>query len=272
MDSASALMDKGTMRILILGGTGEASALARGLLAGPEPVSVTLSLAGRTSQPKAEAVPTRIGGFGGAEGLAAWLVRERTDLVIDATHPFAAHIGANAALACARTETRLLAIRRPAWTALAGDRWTNVPDMAAAARALGEDPARVFLTIGRQEVAAFAVAPQHDYVVRAIEAVELAVPRLTVIRARGPFDAAAEAAFLAERGIAVLVSKNSGGSATYGKIAAARTLGLPVIMVARPAKPDVPSVPDVAAALDWVTRHQTTGRSAHHAAGTLRGV
>lgn len=237
------------MRILILGGTGEASALVRGL---PVPLSVTLSLAGRTSRPKAEAVPTRTGGFGGAEGLADWIARERTDLVIDATHPFAARISANAARACARTGVPLLAIRRPAWAPKPGDRWILVQDMAAAVEALGQAPRHVFLTIGRQEVAAFAAAPQHAYVVRAIEVVDLAVPRLACIQARGPFDAAAEAAFLAEARIEVLVSKNSGGAATYGKIAAARTLGLPVVMVARPAKPDVPSVPDVAAALDWI--------------------
>lgn len=240
------------MRILILGGTGEASALVRGLLAHGERFALTLSLAGRTREPKAQAVPTRIGGFGGAEGLAAWLRQERTDLVIDATHPFAARIGANAARACAETGTRLLAIRRPAWMPQAGDRWIPVPDMAAAALALGPIPRRVFLTIGRQEVAAFAAAPQHDYVVRAIEPIDLAVPRLTAIQARGPFDAAAEAAFLTEREIEVLVSKNSGGDATAGKIAAARGLGLPVVMVSRPAKPDVPSVPDAAAALAWI--------------------
>jgi precorrin-6A/cobalt-precorrin-6A reductase len=132
---------------------------------------------------------------------------------------------------------------------VAGDRWTDVPDMAAAARALGPEPRRVFLTIGRQEVAAFAGAPQHDYVVRAIEDIVLPVPRLTSIQARGPFDEGAEAAFLAEGAIEILVSKNSGGSATYGKIAAARALGLPVVMVDRPEKPDVSSVPDAAAAL-----------------------
>lgn len=245
------------MRILILGGTGEASALVRGLLvrgllAAERPCAVTLSLAGRTSQPKAEPVPTRIGGFGGAEGLAAWLAQDRTDLVVDATHPFAARMSANAAEACARTGTPLLAIRRPAWSPVAGDRWTEVPDMATAARALGPAPRRVFLTIGRQEVGAFAAAPQHDYVVRAIEGIDLAVPRLTAIQARGPFDEAAEAAFLAGSAIEILVSKNSGGGATYGKIAAARALGLAVVMVARPEKPDVPSVPDAGGALAWI--------------------
>lgn len=146
------------MRILILGGTGEASALVRGLLARGLGGGVTLSLAGRTTRPKPEAVPIRIGGFGGPEGLAAWIAQDGTDLVVDATHPFAARIGANAARACASTGVPLLAIRRPAWVPQAGDRWIPVPDMAAAADALGAAPRRVFLTIGRQEVAAFAAA------------------------------------------------------------------------------------------------------------------
>ena len=248
------------MRILILGGTGEASALVRGLLALDAGFAPTLSLAGRTSQPKAEPVPVRTGGFGGPEGLAAWIAREGTDLVVDATHPFAARIGANAARACALTGVPLLAIRRPAWTPEAGDRWIGVPDMAAAAAALGPVPRRVFLTVGRQEVAAFAAAPQHDYVARAIEDLALAVPRFTAIRARGPFDAAAEAAFLVARGIDILVSKNSGGGATYGKIAAARALGLPVVMVSRPEKPAVPSVPDAAAALARIVALRPEGR------------
>lgn len=247
------------MRILILGGTGEASALVRGLPARAPGVAVTLSLAGRTRQPKVEAVPTRIGGFGGPEGLAAWIAQAGTDLVVDATHPFAARIGANAAWACASTGVPLLAIRRPAWVPQAGDRWIPVPDMPAALEALGAVPRRVFLTIGRQEVGVFAAAPQHDYLVRAIEDVALAVPRFTLIRARGPFDEAGEAAFLAERGIEILVSKNSGGEATAAKIAAARVLGLPVVMVSRPKKPDVPSVADVGAALDWIVAFRRKG-------------
>lgn len=241
------------MRVLILGGTTEASALVKGL----DPrIDATLSLAGRTSAPKREPVPTRIGGFGGPEGLAAWIAENRIETVIDATHPFAARIGRNAALACERTGVALLAIRRPAWERIQGDRWTEVETMAEAARTLGETPRRVFLTIGRLEVGAFATAPQHDYLVRAIEPIgdALPVPRLTEIAARGPFDEAAEAAFLAERQIEVLVTKNSGGPATYGKIAAARALGIPVVIVRPPRKPDVASVPDAEGALAWLER------------------
>lgn len=252
-------MNDAALRILILGGTSEASALVRGL-AGDPGVEVTLSLAGRTSAPKAEPVPTRVAGFGGAEGLARWIAENRTGLVIDATHPFAARIGANAAQACAETGVPLLAIRRPPWTRDPRDRWTEVDSVVASVAALGAAPRRVFLTIGRLELGAFAGAPQHDYIVRTIEPVgnALRVPRLTTVEARGPFDQAAEGGFLREAGIEVLVTKNSGGPATYGKIAAARALGLPVVIVRQPEKPAVQQVADAAAALVWIDRFRRT--------------
>ncbi len=213
--------------------------------------AVTLSLAGRTAAPKPEAVPTRIGGFGGPEGLARYLTENGVDRLVDATHPFAARISRNAAEAAAMAGVPLLAIRRPPWERQAADAWREVGSVPEAVAALGEAPLRAFLTVGRQELAAFAAAPQHDYVVRAIEPVAdvLRVPHLTAITARGPFDASAEAAFLRGSAIDVLVSKNSGGEATYGKIAAARDLGIPVVMVRRPDKPDVPAVADPEAAL-----------------------
>ncbi|GJE61909.1 cobalt-precorrin-6A reductase [Methylobacterium trifolii] len=238
------------MRILILGGTGEASALVRAL-AGRAGFDLTLSLAGRTASPRRETVATRIGGFGGAEGLARYLSENRVDRLVDATHPFAARMSRNAAEAARAAAVPLLAIRRPAWLQQPGDRWTEVDSVADCVTALGESPRTVFLTIGRQEVAAFAAAPQHAYVVRTIEPVggALPVPRLTELQARGPFDGAAEADYLREAGIEILVSKNAGGAATYGKIAAARALRIPVVMVRRPEKPDVPSVADADAAV-----------------------
>ena len=246
-------MPESATRLLILGGTTEATALARAL-ADDTSVAPVLSLAGRTSAPTASPVPVRVGGFGGAEGLARYLAEERIAAVIDATHPFAARISANAARAADLAGVPLLAIRRPAWERQAGDAWIEVDDMAAAAQALGSTPRKVFLTIGRQEVSAFAGAPHHAYVVRSIEPIgdTLPVPRLTTIAARGPFDAEAEAALMQRERIDVVVSKNAGGAATYGKIVAARRLGLPVVMVRRPAKPEVPSVTDAAAALDWL--------------------
>ena len=251
-------------RILILGGTGEAGILARAL-AGRPGLAVTLSLAGRTAEPRPEPVPTRIGGFGGVEGLFRYLVAGKIDRVIDATHPFAARISASAARAAALAGLPLLAIRRRAWIRARGDLWTEVEDVAAAVTALGETPRNVFLTIGRQEAGAFAAAPRHAYLVRTIEPLGdlLKVPLLKVIEARGPFDAAAEATLIREAGIEVVVSKNAGGVATYGKIVAARELAIPVVMVRRPKKPDVPSVPDAESALRWL---------AHAAPATLRDV
>ena len=241
------------MRVLILGGTGESSALARALAGRPE-FAVTLSLAGRTAEPKAQPVPTRIGGFGGAEGLFRYLVTKEIDRLIDATHPFAAVISGNVARAAERAEVPLLAIRRPAWTRQPGDDWIDVGSMDEAVAALGPSPKNVFLTIGRQEAGAFSAAPQHAYLARTVEPLGdvLRVPRLTTIEARGPFDAAAEVALMRGAGIDVVVSKNAGGAATYGKILAARELGLPVVMVRRPDKPAVPSVADAEGALRWL--------------------
>ncbi|MCJ2060514.1 cobalt-precorrin-6A reductase [Methylobacterium sp. J-048] len=258
MDKAP--MSGGAMRILILGGTGEASALARAL-ADRDDCAVTLSLAGRTAAPKPEPVPTRIGGFGGAEGLAAYLRRENIDRLIDATHPFAATISGNAAAAAVTVGVPLLAIRRPAWSRASGDLWTEVGSMEEAVAALGREPRRVFLTIGRQEAGAFATAPQHAYLARSVEPLEsvLPVPHLTAIETRGPFDAAAEAALMRAAGTEILVSKNSGGAATYGKIAAARSLAIPVVMVRRPEKPDVPSVPNAEGALRWLRTRDHAG-------------
>ncbi|RRI06869.1 cobalt-precorrin-6A reductase [Mesorhizobium tamadayense] len=235
-----------THHILILGGTTEARQLA-GRLARRQDFSVTLSLAGRTESPMAQGVPVRVGGFGGAEGLAAYLRQQHVDLLIDATHPYAARISANAAEAARQTGVPILALLRPGWEHVAGDRWTLVDSVAEAASALGTAPRRVFLAIGRQEAGAFEVAPQHRYLIRSVDPVEpkLAVPDAVYLLARGPFPEADERALLETHGIDAVVSKNSGGAATYGKVAAARALGIEVIMVRRPPLPDVPSVETV---------------------------
>ena len=248
------------MRILILGGTTEASALVRGLLP-YRGLAVTLSLAGRTANPAVEAVPTRVGGFGGAEGLARYLRAHRIDRLVDATHPFAARIGRNAAAAAEAANVPLLAIRRPPWMRAPDDLWTEVETVADCVPALGAAPRRVFLTVGRMEVATFAAAPQHAYVVRTIEPLgdALPVPRLTAIRARGPYDAAAETALMREAAIDVLVTKNAGGAATYGKIVAARELRLPVVIVRQPLKPAVAAVPDAASALQRILDRSSKG-------------
>lgn len=226
------------MRVLVLGGTTEASALAR-LLAGDSRFNTTLSLAGRTANPSPQPLATRSGGFGGIEGLARWLREETIDVVIDATHPYAAQMSANALAACAQTGVPLGSIVRPAWTRREDDSWQIVSSAEAAATALGKTPRRVFLSLGRQDLHAFTSAPQHRYVARTIEAPQQAAlpPNIRILQARGPFDRDSEAKLLSDEQIDVIVSKNSGGTATYAKIEAARELDLPVIMIARPDKP-----------------------------------
>lgn len=235
-----------THRILILGGTTEARQLAGKLVARTD-LAITLSLAGRTETPVAQGVPIRTGGFGGAGGLAAYLRDMRVDLLIDATHPYAAQISANAAEAAQETGVPIVALRRPRWEPAEGDRWTLVDSVASAVNALGPVPRHAFLALGRQEVAAFEAAPQHHYLIRSVDSVEpkLAVPDATYLLARGPFPEADERALLDSHGIDVVVSKNSGGEATYGKIAAARVLRIEVVMIRRPTLPDVASAETV---------------------------
>jgi precorrin-6A/cobalt-precorrin-6A reductase len=206
------------MRILILGGTAEARQLGERLAARPA-YAAMLSLAGRTAAPAAQALPVRIGGFGGAEGLADYLRAEHIDVLIDATHPYAANISANAVRAAALTGRPLLALRRPPWETVAGDRWIEVADGDEAVGALGVAPRAVFLALGRQDIVPFATAPQHRYLVRSVDPVEppLAVPHAAYITGRGPFAQADERDLLAAHRIDVIVAKNSGGTASYGK-------------------------------------------------------
>ncbi|GGK55371.1 cobalt-precorrin-6A reductase [Salinarimonas ramus] len=243
------------MTILLLGGTTEATALAH-LLAARSDLPATLSLAGRTSAPRAAPIPTRVGGFGGVEGLVAYVKAQRIRAVVDATHPFAARMSRNAAQACRLAGVHLLALVRPEWTPAPGDRWTRVPDMAGAVAALGEAPKRVFLTVGRLELAAFEAAPQHAYLVRTIDPVgAVALPDLVEIRHRPPFDEPAERALMQAERIDVLVTKNSGADATRPKLDAARALGLPVIVVERPPRPPgVETVARAQEALAWLER------------------
>jgi precorrin-6A/cobalt-precorrin-6A reductase len=253
------------MRILILGGTTEARQLA-GRLAMRAGLNITLSLAGRTAEPVAQPVPVRTGGFGGAEGLAGYLRDEKVDALIDATHPYAATISANAAIAASRTGVPLMALRRSGWEPVPGDRWTDVDHMADAVQALGPTSRRVFLALGRKEIAPFEAAPQHHYLVRSVDPVAppLNVPDAVYLTARGPFAEESERGLLQEHGIDIMVAKNSGGSATYGKIAAARALALPVILLRRPPLPEVAAVATVDEAVDWLD---------HSAAlATARGV
>lgn len=224
------------MRLLILGGTTEATALCAAIAVCPD-ISPTLSLAGRTARPVLPDIPCRIGGFGGVEGLADYLEREAVEAVVDATHPFAARISAHAVEACARCHVELVAFTRPAWRPAPGHRWVAVPDLDAAAEALGAAPHRVLLTVGRLGLAAFLRAPHHHYIVRTIDPPDVAdlPPDHRLVLARGPFGLADEQALLRRERIDVLVTKNSGGPGAAAKLDAARNLGVTVIAVDRPA-------------------------------------
>ena len=238
--------------VLILGGTTEARELAAALSG--RPFATTVSLAGRTAAPASQPVPVRVGGFGGVEGLAEYLRANNVDFLIDATHPYAETISSNAAVAAAKTCTPILGLRRPPWQAVDGDFWVDVAGPEGAVRALGRAPRRVFLAVGRQELSPFCSAPQHHYFIRSVDPVDppLDVPHASYILARGPFTEAADREVLESSSINALVAKNSGGDATYSKIAAARSLGIPVFMFKRPLVPDCPSVATVAEAVNWL--------------------
>lgn len=243
----------GKHRILILGGTTEARRLAE-QLATRQDIDATISLAGRTADPRSLPLPTRIGGFGGAEGLADYLAGEEIALLIDATHPFANRISANAAEAARARNRPVFALCRPPWEKVAGDRWTRVTDIDAAIGATGHAPRRVFLAIGRQEAGRFSAMPRHSYLVRSVDPVDppLAVPDCRYILASGPFDDESEIRLLRDNRIDVVVTKNSGGTATYGKIAAARALGIEVVMIERRKPAGVTTVGTVEAALGLI--------------------
>jgi precorrin-6A/cobalt-precorrin-6A reductase len=245
------------MRLLILGGTTEASTLVR-RIAGRRDLDPVLSFAGRTRSPVPPPIPFRVGGFGGIAGLKAYLVEHRTDAVIDATHPFAAQMSRNAAAACRCLKVPLAVLTRPAWHQQEGDRWTGVTDMAAAVQALGERPRTVFLTVGGLQLAAFTRAPQHRYIVRTIDrpAAIDALPFHCLILARGPFSLEQEIALMRAEKIDVLVTKNSGGAATEAKIAAARVLGIDVVIVERPAPEAVPTFDTIDGIVAWIEAHR----------------
>jgi precorrin-6A/cobalt-precorrin-6A reductase len=245
------------MRVLILGGTTEASALAR-RIAERRDLDPMLSLAGRTRNPVPPPIPFRVGGFGGIDGLKHYLTESRTDAVIDATHPFAAQMSRHAAAACGELALPLAVLTRPPWRSQDGDRWTNVGDVAAAVQALGERVRIVFLTVGSLQLAAFAGAPQHRYIVRTIDAPAAigSLPSHRLILARGPFSVEDEIALMRQERVDVLVTKNSGGSATEAKLAAARALGIEVVMVERPAADAARVFATVEAILAWIEAHR----------------
>lgn len=243
----------GRRRVLVLGGTTEARELARRLTTNPQ-VEVTSSLAGRVRDPLLPEGEVRVGGFGGEAGLARWLAEQSIDRVIDATHPFAATISSHAARAAAQVHVPLLVLRRPAWVAGPGDRWHEVGSLQEAAAILPSVGRRPLLTTGRQGVDAFAHLDDLAFVVRTVDPPEVPLPRRhTLLLDRGPYALAGELDLMTRHGIDVLVTKNSGGRATAAKLEAAQRLGIPVVMVSRPALPEgAPVVHTVEAVLSWL--------------------
>jgi precorrin-6A/cobalt-precorrin-6A reductase len=240
------------VRILILGGTGEARELAAELVTAR--VAVVSSLAGRVQQPRLPDGPVRVGGFGGAEGLAAFLRAEGITGVVDATHPFAGTITEHAAAAAAQAGIPLLVLRRPEWPAEPS--WQVVADIRAAAAAVRAWPGEsVFLTTGRRDLGVFAADDGHRFLVRTVDPPDGAVPpRMTLVLDRGPYTVDGESALMLEHGVGLLVTKNSGGPMTAAKLQAARDLGVQVLMVARPPLPPGSAVvPTVAEAVRWIS-------------------
>lgn len=238
------------MTVLLLGGTGEARALAGLLVA--EGVDVLSSLAGRVSRPALPVGRVRVGGFGGVDGLARFLVEHRVTATVDATHPFAATISANAAEACAQTGTPLLRLARPGWSNHPDAfRWTWVDDVAEALDVPGGRPV---LTTGRQSLAEFLPWCDRAVLARVVDPPEEALPPAwRIVRSRGPYDLEGERSLLRDHRADLLVTKDSGGTHTVAKLDAARELDVSVVVVRRPAaQARVPAVADVAAAARWV--------------------
>jgi len=248
-----AITDPGRIYVLVLGGTTEGYDLARALHdAGG--VRVVTSLAGRTRQPRLPAGEVRIGGFGGAAALAAFLRERSIFAVVDATHPFAATMGWNAAAACSEAGVPLLRLERPAWLPGAGDRWHEVAEWSDAAELVARAARRVLLAIGRQELAPFAAVDHVWFLIRSLEAPDPMPPfrRAELLLTRGPFRLADERALIAGRRIDTIVCKNSGGTATDAKLTAAREAEIRVVMQRRPQRPELPTVAAVDAALAWL--------------------
>lgn len=245
------------MRVLLLGGTAEARALAAALARRPE-LDVVTSLAGRTDRPAPVAGTVRVGGFGGTEGLAAFLTDRRISKVVDATHPFAVRITRQAVTACALVGVPLLVLDRPGWTAGPEDRWIRVPDVDAAAREVARLPGgTVLLTLGGTGPSRFAEDGSRSYLIRAVQPPpDPLPPKHTLLLSRGPFTPDTETALFARHHVIALVARDSGGRWTTAKLTAAARRGVPVIMIDRPPRPPASTVTSVDEVEDWLTRRR----------------
>lgn len=237
--------------LLILGGTTEANALAKSVA--DQGIPATYSYAGRVDNPRSQPVPMRVGGFGGAAGLARYIHEHGVTHVVDATHPFAAQMSRNAVEACAGGATPLAALTRPAWVAQDGDNWQHVPDIEGAVEALAGPARRVFLAVGRMHLHDFAAQPQHHYLLRLVDDPDaLPLPKSDVIVSRGPFSVEEDRALMERHHTQLIVSKNAGGTGARAKLDAARALGLPVLMIDRPTLPKRTELANVTQVLDWL--------------------
>lgn len=238
--------------LLILGGTTEANALAKAVA--QLGIPATYCYAGRVENPRPQPVQVRVGGFGGAAGLARYLSDSAVTHVVDATHPFAAQMSGNAVAACAETGVPLAALTRPEWAAQDGDRWQHVPDIAAAVAALSGPTQRVFLAVGRMHLEDFAAQPQHHYLLRLVDEPDmLPLPNCDVVVSRGPFTVEEDLALIMGHETQLVVSKNAGGTGARAKLDAARVQGVPVLMIARPTLPKRVEFSGVTQVLDWLT-------------------
>ncbi|MDA9815799.1 cobalt-precorrin-6A reductase [Alphaproteobacteria bacterium] len=238
--------------LLILGGTTEASSLAH--LISKTNLKATISYAGRVERISQQPIPKRIGGFGGATGLASYILAERITHLVDATHPFAAQMSENAIAASKMTGIPLIALTRLPWQPKAGDNWHQVSDITHAVSFLSQEPLRVMLAIGRMHLAAFYDNQQHFYLLRLVDLPK--TPPLfsnqIIEVARGPFTAAQDAALLSHHKINLIVAKNAGGSGSYAKIEAARQLGIHVLMIKRPVIRNRQELYNLGHVIDWL--------------------
>ncbi|NBZ85957.1 cobalt-precorrin-6A reductase [Stagnihabitans tardus] len=238
------------MRILLLGGTTEASLMAKTIA--DHGIAGVFSYAGRTDSPVMQPLPQRVGGFGGVAGLVDYLRSEAITHVIDATHPFAAQMSTHAVAACSETGTPLIALERKPWRPGPGDDWLLVPRMEDAVQALPSAPARVFLAIGRLQLEVFTARPEHHYILRLVDPPRDLPFAAEVILSRGPFAYEDDLRLMQERKVQVVVSKNAGGIGARAKLDAARALGLRVILVDRPPVPPRHRVETVAEVMSWL--------------------